>query len=383
MFKIKGCRMMQKKKIAVVFGTRPEAIKMAPVIRELEKHNEHFETVVISTAQHREMLDQVLSVFDIQPDYDLDIMEPNQSLSDVTASAIKGLEKVYTSECPDMVLVHGDTTTSYVAALSAFYLKIPIGHVEAGLRTNDKYFPFPEEMNRQMIDSLSDLYFVPTEQGLENLKSENKNMNNVVVTGNTAIDAVHITQKLESNHQVINMMEEDKRWILLTMHRRENNGEAMNHVFNTIKRIIKEHSDVEIVFPVHMSPTIQSHVKESLAEIEQVHLLEPLEVDVFHKVVEKSTLVLTDSGGIQEEAPLLNVPVLVLRNKTERPEGVKAGTIKVIGTEEDNVYEEVNTLLNDKTAYQNMTTAKNPYGDGRASERIVKRISEYFKNESS
>jgi len=375
--------MMQKKKIAVVFGTRPEAIKMAPVIRELEKHNEHFETVVISTAQHREMLDQVLSVFDIQPDYDLDIMEPNQSLSDVTASAIKGLEKVYTSECPDMVLVHGDTTTSYVAALSAFYLKIPIGHVEAGLRTNDKYFPFPEEMNRQMIDSLSDLYFVPTEQGLENLKSENKNMNNVVVTGNTAIDAVHITQKLESNHQVINMMEEDKRWILLTMHRRENNGEAMNHVFNTIKRIIKEHSDVEIVFPVHMSPTIQSHVKESLAEIEQVHLLEPLEVDVFHKVVEKSTLVLTDSGGIQEEAPLLNVPVLVLRNKTERPEGVKAGTIKVIGTEEDNVYEEVNTLLNDKTAYQNMTTAKNPYGDGRASERIVKRISEYFKNESS
>jgi len=374
---------MQKKKIAVVFGTRPEAIKMAPVIRELEKHNEHFETVVISTAQHREMLDQVLSVFDIQPDYDLDIMEPNQSLSDVTASAIKGLEKVYTSECPDMVLVHGDTTTSYVAALSAFYLKIPIGHVEAGLRTNDKYFPFPEEMNRQMIDSLSDLYFVPTEQGLENLKSENKNMNNVVVTGNTAIDAVHITQKLESNHQVINMMEEDKRWILLTMHRRENNGEAMNHVFNTIKRIIKEHSDVEIVFPVHMSPTIQSHVKESLAEIEQVHLLEPLEVDVFHKVVEKSTLVLTDSGGIQEEAPLLNVPVLVLRNKTERPEGVKAGTIKVIGTEEDNVYEEVNTLLNDKTAYQNMTTAKNPYGDGRASERIVKRISEYFKNESS
>jgi len=372
--------MMQKKKVAVVFGTRPEAIKMAPVIKELEKNAEQFETLIISTAQHREMLDQVLSVFDIQPHYDLDIMKPNQSLSDVTASAIKGLEKVYTDECPDMVLVHGDTTTSYVAALSAFYLKIPIGHVEAGLRTNDKYFPFPEEMNRQMIDSLSDLYFVPTEQGLENLKSENKNMNNVVVTGNTAIDAVHITQRIETNHPIVNMMTNDKKWILLTMHRRENYGKAMDNVFKGIKRIVEEHPDVEIVFPVHMSPIIQSHVKEMLTNNKQIHLLEPLEVDAFHKVVGKSTLVLTDSGGIQEEAPSLNVPVLVLRSKTERPEGVKSGTIKVIGTEEENVYEEVNTLLNDKKAYQNMASAKNPYGDGKASQKIVRKILKHFSS---
>lgn len=371
---------MQKKKIAVVFGTRPEAIKMTPVIRELEKYSEQFETVVITTAQHREMLDQVLAVFNIQPKYDLNIMKPNQSLSDVTASAIKGLEKVYIDERPDMVLVHGDTTTSYVAALSAFYLRIPIGHVEAGLRTNDKYFPFPEEMNRQMIDSLSDLYFVPTEQGRKNLKLENKNENNIVVTGNTAIDAVHITQTIKSNHPVVKMMKKNKRWILLTMHRRENQGKAMQHVFKAIKRIIKEHPDIEIIFPVHMSPIIQNHVNDSLAESTQIHLLGPLEVDVFHKVVEKSTLVLTDSGGIQEEAPSLNVPVLVLREKTERPEGVEAGTIKVIGSEEENVFKEVNILLDDEEAYQKMATAKNPYGDGKASQRIVKRIFDYFSN---
>jgi len=370
---------MQKKKIAVVFGTRPEAIKMAPVIRELEKHNEHFETVVISTAQHREMLDQVLSVFDIQPDYDLDIMEPNQSLSDVTASAIKGLEKVYTSECPDMVLVHGDTTTSYVAALSAFYLKIPIGHVEAGLRTNDKYFPFPEEMNRQMIDSLSDLYFVPTEQGLENLKSENKNMNNVVVTGNTAIDAVHITQSIETNHPIVNMMTNDKKWILLTMHRRESYGQPMKQVFNAVKRVVKSREDIAVIMPVHLSPIVQEKAKKVFEDIPNVHLVEPLEVDIFHKVIGFSNIVLTDSGGLQEEAPALNVPVLVLRENTERPEGVKAGTLKVVGTEEEEVYKNIETLLDNQTVYNKMAKSKNPYGDGSASKRILDYIKEYFE----
>lgn len=373
---------MNKKKIAVVFGTRPEAIKMAPVIKELEKYPEEFEVQTIVTAQHREMLDQVLKVFGIKPNVDLNIMKKDQSLSDITTHVLKGLEEVYKQNKPDMILVHGDTTTSFSAALAAYYQKIPIAHVEAGLRTNNKYFPFPEEVNRQLIDNVADLFFAPTNETRENLLKENKAAENIVVTGNTAIDAVYYTKTLKFDSDIVKKMKKSKKkWILLTMHRRENYGKPMDNVFQAIKEIVHENDDVEVLIPVHLSPSIQNHVKEVLGKVSRVHLISPLEVHEFHQVIGQATIVMTDSGGLQEEAPALNIPVLVLRDNTERPEGQKAGTLEVVGTEKKSVYTAATRLLEDSEHYKTMAEAKNPYGDGKSSSRIVKRIQEYFSGE--
>lgn len=353
---------------------------MAPVIMELKKNKDLFDTQVIVTAQHREMLDQVLEVFDIHPDFDLNIMKKRQSLSEITANVLKGLEEIYIQEKPDMVLVHGDTTTSFTAALAAYYHQIPIGHIEAGLRTYDKYMPFPEEANRQLIDNLADLYFVPTETSKNNLLQENKKEDQIIVTGNTAIDAVHYTQKLEVKSPLLKQMNANKRWILLTMHRRENIGKPMGNVFQAVRRIVDENEEVAVVMPVHLNPVVQEHVKETLADHKRILLVEPLEVDVFHKVMGRANLVLTDSGGLQEEAPSLDIPVLVLRDKTERPEGQEAGTLKVIGTQESTVYKNTAHLLNDKHQYDKMAKAQNPYGDGRASRRIVQEVAVFLKD---
>jgi UDP-N-acetylglucosamine 2-epimerase (non-hydrolysing) len=370
---------MEQKKILVVFGTRPEAIKMAPLIKELENHSEVFCTKVVATAQHREMLDQVLKVFKIEPDYDLDIMKQNQTLSTITSNVLSGLESIYIEEKPDMILVHGDTTTSFSAALAAYYHQIAIGHVEAGLRTYDKYMPFPEEANRQLIDNLADLFFVPTVETKVNLIEERKNSASIFVTGNTAIDAVKYTSQLSFEHAIVDRMEDKYKWILLTMHRRENHGKPMENVFRAVKKIVEEHKDTAVLMPVHLSPIVQQHVTDTLGNHERILLVDPLEVDVFHKVVAKSHLILTDSGGLQEEAPALNKPVLVLRDKTERPEGVKAGTLKVVGTDSERVYDEIEGLLNNKEEYSKMAKAQNPYGDGKASQRIVNEIINFFR----
>lgn len=372
---------MKKKKIAIVFGTRPEAIKMAPVILELNKHLDEFEPCIIVTAQHREMLDQVLAVFDIQPDYDLDIMRRNQTLSDITSDVLKGIETVFVKEQPDMVLVHGDTTTSFAAALAAYYHKIPIGHVEAGLRTYDKYFPFPEEGNRQLIDTITDLFFVPTETTKENLLIEGKDEKQIVVTGNTVIDAIHYTKNSNTKHSALDLMDSkpDQKWILVTSHRRENYGEPMINIFEAILEVVNTHPEVEVLLPVHLSPVVQKMAYERLGNHKRIHLIDPLEVDVFHQAINKSYLVLTDSGGLQEEAPALDKPVLVLRDKTERPEGLENGTLRVIGTDQTNVKNEVTELINNKELYNKMSKAINPYGDGFASARIIKEIKNYLK----
>ncbi|GAA0358229.1 UDP-N-acetylglucosamine 2-epimerase (non-hydrolyzing) [Alkalibacterium iburiense] len=369
-----------RKKVAVVFGTRPEAIKMGPVILELNKHKDFFEPVVIVTAQHREMLDQVLKVFHITPDYDLNIMKKNQSLSDITTDVLKGIEGIFKKEQPDMVLVHGDTTTSFSAALAAYYQRIPVGHVEAGLRTYDHDNPFPEEGNRQLIDNLADLYFVPTKATEQNLLLENKKQSRIVVTGNTVIDAVHYIKNTRVEHRVLDLMKykSDQKWIVLTMHRRENYGTPMKNVFKAVVDITEKNSNVEILMPVHLSPRVQALANEVLGNNDRIHLVEPLEVDVFHKVIDQAYLVLTDSGGLQEEAPTLNKPVLVLRNKTERPEGLEAGTLKLIGTETDSVYVHVSNLLTDKKEYIRMAEALNPYGDGTASAMIVKALKDFM-----
>ena len=374
---------MKKRKIAIVFGTRPEAIKMAPVILEFKKRQEIFETLVLVTAQHREMLDQVLSVFNIEPDYDLNIMKENQSLSDITANVLKGIEDIYKKERPDMVLVHGDTTTSFSAALAAYYQRIPIGHVEAGLRTYDHDNPFPEEGNRQLIDNLAELYFVPTETSKLNLINENKNEANIIVTGNTVIDAIHYTKQSQVKHSVLDLMDSKpkQKWLLLTMHRRENYGKPMSDVFEAVVKLTKRFSDIEFIMPVHLNPLVQIVAKEVLGDNSRIHLINPLEVDVFHQVINKSHLVLTDSGGMQEEAPALNKPVLVLRNKTERPEGLEAGTLKLIGTDSRTVYSSVSQLLTDAKEYNRMTEAINPYGDGTASEQIINKLTKYFEIE--
>lgn len=374
---------MVKKKIAVVFGTRPEAIKMAPVILELKKKSDYFETIVIVTSQHREMLNQVLKVFNIKPDYDLNIMKKNQTLNDITVKVLKGLETIYKNEKPDMVLVHGDTTTSFTAALAAYYQQISIGHVEAGLRTFDKYFPFPEEGNRQLIDSIADLFFVPTEATKNNLIDENKKNKNIFVTGNTVIDAIKHTKKSESTHDILTLVDDksDQKWILLTMHRRESYGFPMAEVCKAVIEIVSQREDIEVLMPVHMSPVIQTLVSEELENHERIHLVKPLEVDVFHRVIDKMFLVLTDSGGLQEEAPALDVPVLVLRDKTERPEGLEAGTLKLVGTDRKTVIESVIELIENNEKYTIMSKANNPYGDGFASKRIVSIIAKYFFNE--
>lgn len=364
-------------KVMSIFGTRPEAIKMAPLVKELERRKE-IESIVCVTAQHREMLDQVLNTFDIKPDYDLNIMKQGQSLADVTTRALVGLEEVIKKVKPDIVLVHGDTTTTFAGALAAFYNQVAIGHVEAGLRTYDKYSPYPEEMNRQMVDRLSDMYFAPTEISKDNLLKENIDKSKIYITGNTAIDAMSTTVDENYTHPELDWINAGERMILLTAHRRENLGEPMRHIFRAIKRVVDEFSDVKVIYPIHMNPKVREVANEVFGDADRVKLIEPLEVFDFHNFQNKSYIILTDSGGIQEEAPSLGKPVLVLRDTTERPEGIKAGTLKLVGTDEDVIYEETKKLLLDKKEYEKMSKASNPYGDGHASERIVDAIIEYF-----
>ena len=367
-------------KVMSIFGTRPEAIKMAPLVKELEKR-ENIESIVCVTAQHREMLDQVLETFDIKPDYDLNIMKQGQTLGDVTTRALTGLEEVIKEARPDIVLVHGDTTTTFAGALAAFYNQVAIGHVEAGLRTDNKYSPYPEEMNRQMVDRLSDMYFAPTEISKSNLLKENIDESKIYITGNTAIDAMSTTVDKNYTHKELEWIKPGERMILLTAHRRENLGEPMRHIFRAIKRIVDEFDDVKVIYPIHMNPKVREVANEVFDGDDKVKLIEPLEVFDFHNFQNKSYIILTDSGGIQEEAPSLGKPVLVLRDTTERPEGISAGTLKLVGTDEDIIYEETKRLLTDSKEYERMSKASNPYGDGHASERIVDAIVEYFNKQ--
>lgn len=369
--------MKQPIKVMTIFGTRPEAIKMAPLVLELKKRPEEFEAIVTVTAQHREMLDQVLSIFDIQPDYDLNIMKDRQTLMDVTTRGLQGLDDVMKKVKPDMVLVHGDTTTTFIAGLAAFYNQIQVGHVEAGLRTWNKYSPYPEEMNRQLTGVLADLHFAPTDKSAANLQAENKKEDRIFVTGNTAIDALKTTVKETYEHEVLTKLGDD-RLILLTAHRRENLGEPMKNMFRAVKRIVDEHEDVQVVYPVHLNPVVRETANDILGNDPRIHLIEPLDVIDFHNFAERAHIILTDSGGVQEEAPSLGVPVLVLRDTTERPEGIEAGTLKLAGTEEETIYTLAKELLIDEGVYKQMSQASNPYGDGLASKRICDAISYYF-----
>ncbi len=355
-----------------VFGTRPEAIKMAPVIRELRKHPD-IETRVCITAQHREMLDQVMQLFHIHADYDLNIMAQGQTLYDITARVLRGLQEVFAKERPDCVLVHGDTTTTFTAALAAFYAQIPVGHVEAGLRTYDLHSPFPEEANRQLTGVLADYHFAPTETAKDHLLREHKKEADIFVTGNTVIDALLATVKSDYTFadKEIEAIEEHKRVILVTTHRRENLGAPMHHVYRALRRLVDDIPDTEIVFPVHRNPLVREAVAEELEGHDRIHLVEPMEYEPFTNLMARSAIVLTDSGGIQEEAPSLGKPVLVLRDTTERPEAVAAGTVALVGTSEEAVYETAHRLLTDEAAYRKMAEAVNPYGDGHAAERIV------------
>ena len=361
-------------KVLSVFGTRPEAIKMAPVVKELESR-EGITSVVCVSAQHRGMLDQVLNVFKIKPDYDLDIMKPGQTLTHITAEVLKGIEEVIIKEKPDLVLVHGDTTTAMAAALAAFYQQVPVGHVEAGLRTYDKYSPFPEEMNRQIIDRIADYLFAPTETSKENLGERMNKGQKIFVTGNTAIDALKTTVSGDYSHPDLEWAN-GARLILMTAHRRENLGEPMRKMFTAIKRIVDEFPDVKVIYPVHLNPKVQEMASEVLGNDERIRLIEPLDVLDFHNFMERAYFIMSDSGGVQEEAPSLGKPVLVLRDTTERPEGIDAGTLKLVGTETDDVYREAKGLLINKDEYERMAQAKNPYGDGFASKYIVDAILE-------
>lgn len=363
----------KKIKVMTIFGTRPEAIKMAPLVLELKKHNESIESYVTVTAQHRQMLDQVLEVFQIQPDYDLDIMKERQSLKDITIRALDGIDKILKEVRPDIVLVHGDTTTTFVASLAAYYNQITVGHVEAGLRTWNKYSPYPEELNRQLTGVMADLHFAPTEKAKMNLLKENKEEKSIFVTGNTAIDALKTTVKEDYHHPVLEKIGNDKM-ILLTAHRRENLGEPMRHMFKAIKRLVDEYNDVQVVYPVHLNPAVREVANEILGDDKKFHLIEPLEVLDFHNFLSRAHIILTDSGGIQEEAPSLGVPVLVLRDTTERPEGIEAGTLKLAGTDEQEIYLLGKELLTNEKEYMRMAKASNPYGDGKAAERIVQAI---------
>jgi UDP-N-acetylglucosamine 2-epimerase (non-hydrolysing) len=369
--------MKQPIKVMTIFGTRPEAIKMAPLVLELKKRPEEFEAIVTVTAQHREMLDQVLSIFDIQPDYDLNIMKDRQTLMDVTTRGLEGLDDVMKKVKPDIVLVHGDTTTTFIAGLAAFYNQIQVGHVEAGLRTWNKYSPYPEEMNRQLTGVLADMHFAPTDKSAANLQAENKKEERIFVTGNTAIDALKTTVKETYEHEVLTKLGDD-RLILLTAHRRENLGEPMKNMFRAVKRIVDEHEDVQVVYPVHLNPVVRETANDILGNDPRIHLIEPLDVIDFHNFAERAHIILTDSGGVQEEAPSLGVPVLVLRDTTERPEGIEAGTLKLAGTEEETIYTLAKELLIDEDVYKQMSQASNPYGDGLASKRICDAISYYF-----
>lgn len=355
-----------------IFGTRPEAIKMAPVIKELKKHPE-IETKVCVTAQHREMLDQVMDLFQLHADYDLNIMAKGQTLYDITARVLRGLQEVFEKERPDCVLVHGDTTTTFTAALAAFYAQIPVGHVEAGLRTGNLASPFPEEANRQLTGVLTKYHFAPTETARQNLLRENKKDDHIFVVGNTVIDALLATVKKDYTFadKEIEAIEEHKRVILVTTHRRENLGAPMHHVYRALRRLVDDVPDTEIVFPVHRNPLVREAVSEELEGHPRIHLVEPMEYEPFTNLMARSAIVLTDSGGIQEEAPSLGKPVLVLRDTTERPEAVEAGTVALVGTDEDKIYNTAYKLLTDEAAYKSMAEAVNPYGDGKSAARIA------------
>ena len=364
-------------KVMTVFGTRPEAIKMAPLVKELESRKE-IKSIVCVTAQHREMLDQDLEVFDIKPDYDLNIMKPGQTLSEITSRVLMGLEEVIKKEEPNVILVHGDTTTTFAGALAAFYNKVDIGHVEAGLRTYNKYSPFPEEMNRQMVDRVTDMFFAPTEVSKNNLLIENINEDKIYITGNTAIDAMKYTVKEDYNNEIFDYIGND-RMILLTAHRRENLGEPMYNIFRAVKRLVEDIPNIKVIYPIHLNPNIRKIADEVIGHNDRIKIIEPLEVVDFHNFINKSYIILTDSGGIQEEAPSLGKPVLVLRDTTERPEGITAGTLKLVGTNEEEIYNNAKILLENETEYNKMSHACNPYGDGTASKQIVDAIIEKYR----
>ena len=369
---------MNKIKVMSIFGTRPEAIKMAPLVKELEKREE-IESIVCVTAQHREMLDQVLETFKITPDYDLNMMKQGQTLIDIINGALSGVDKAIKDAKPDIVLVHGDTSTTFAGGLAAFYNQVAIGHVEAGLRTYNKYSPYPEEMNRQMVDCMTDMYFAPTELSRDNLLKENIDPDKIYITGNTAIDAMGTTVDENYTHPELEWLQGDKM-ILLTAHRRENLGEPMRNIFRGIRRVLDEVEGIKVIYPIHKNPLVRAAADEIFGDCDRVKLIEPLEVFDFHNFQNLSHIILTDSGGIQEEAPSLGKPVLVLRDTTERPEGIDAGTLKLVGTDSDVIYNETMRLLNDKAEYERMSKASNPYGDGHASERIVDAIIEKFGN---
>ncbi|WP_291648599.1 UDP-N-acetylglucosamine 2-epimerase (non-hydrolyzing) [Clostridium sp.] len=371
---------MDKKKIITIFGTRPEAIKMAPLVKELEKR-EGIDSKVCVTAQHREMLDQVLDYFDIEPDFDLNIMKSKQTLTGITNRVLEGLEEIFLQEKPDMVLVHGDTTTTFSGALAAFYQQIKVGHVEAGLRTFDKYFPFPEEMNRKLTGALTDLHFAPTKSSKSNLLREGVNEADIYITGNTVIDAMLHTVKEDYifENDILNKIDfKNKKVIMITAHRRENWGEGIENICESLNKIVDENEDVELIYLVHLNPVVKDVVYNKLGNKDRVHLLPPLDTQETHNLMSKCFMVMTDSGGLQEEAPHLGKPVLVLRDVTERPEAVEYGTVKLVGTDIDKIVLEANNLINNKDAYIKMSKAANPYGDGLASKRIADIIENYF-----
>lgn len=373
---------MDKIKVLSVFGTRPEAIKMCPLVKELEKHEE-IESIVCVTGQHRQMLDQVLEIFDVKPDYDLNLMKDRQTLTTITTTVLLKLEELLQQIKPDIVLVHGDTTTSSSAALAAFYQQIPVGHVEAGLRTYDIYSPFPEEMNRKIISQIAELFFAPTQNNANNLNKENI-FNHIFVTGNTVIDSFQYTVKeqYEFKDETLKTIDfKNSKFVLMTAHRRENLGQPLENICHAVKRLIETNDDIEVVYPVHLNPAVRETVFGILGDVARVHLIDPIDVEDMHNVMSRSYLVMTDSGGLQEEGPSFGVPVIVLRTETERPEAVEAGTVTIVGVEEEAIYQKANELLNNKESYDKMAHAVNPYGDGHASERIARAIIDWKQSQ--
>ncbi len=373
--------MTNRIKVMTIFGTRPEAIKMAPLVKELEKNSDKIESIVCVTAQHREMLDQVLKIFDITPDYDLNIMHDRQTLVGIVTRALEGLDEIMKKVKPDIVLVHGDTSTTFVGSLAAYYNQIMLGHVEAGLRTFDKYFPFPEEINRRITGVIADMHFAPTKRNEENLLRENTPSENIYITGNTVIDALKTTVRDDyvfSDEGLKALDWDSKKVIVMTAHRRENLGEPLKNICRAVLRIVNDNPDVQVVYPVHLNPAVREVAFDILGGHDRIKLIDPVNADELHNAIKRGFMVLTDSGGLQEEAPSLGKPVLVLRNETERPEAVEAGTVKIAGVNEENIYKMTNKLINNKSEYDKMAHAVNPYGDGHASERIVKAIIERF-----
>lgn len=374
---------MSKIKVMTIFGTRPEAIKMAPLVKELKKNSDKIESIVCVTAQHRQMLDQVLDIFDIKPDYDLNIMKDRQTLVEIVTRSLEGLDKVMKEAKPDIVLVHGDTSTTFVGSLSAFYNQIAVGHVEAGLRTYNKYFPFPEEVNRRITGVIADMHFAPTKRNEQNLLNENVSPEDIFITGNTVIDALNTTVREDyvfKDECLKNLDWDNKRVIVMTAHRRENLGEPLENICNAVRDIVLKHEDVEVVYPVHLNPVVRETASRILGDLDRVKLIDPVNADELHNAIKRGYLVLTDSGGLQEEAPSLGKPVLVLRNETERPEAIDAGTVKIAGVNREVIFNMTDELLTNKEEYDKMAKAVNPYGDGKASERIVKAIIERFSD---